>query len=230
MSKKVNSSHSKEQLDKMRIKSIERMKEMAVEREEQYNTNPTLCKNCGKPLTYKQHIEGGLFCSRSCSTSYNNKQRSITKGNPSTDYKHCIYCGKLIKKTANRSWAEYNAKEYCSSKCRKQHYREQVIQEWKSGKYAEDKELPNIIREYLLEKAHFKCEQCGWHDVNPYTNKIPLEVHHVDGDPFNHNEDNLIVLCPNCHSLTETYCSGNLGNGRFNRRLSYAKRMNKLKI
>ena len=46
---------------------------------------------------------------------------------------------------------------------------------------------------------------CGWGEENPYTHNIPLEVHHKDGNYQNNNEDNLQVLCPNCHSLTDTY-------------------------
>ena len=47
------------------------------------------------------------------------------------------------------------------------------------------------------------CEQCGetkWLDV-----PIPLEVHHVDGDPLNNEMDNLKLLCPNCHACTDNY-------------------------
>ena len=42
---------------------------------EHYNTNPTLCTNCGKPLNYKQHKQGNKFCSKNCATSHNNKLR-----------------------------------------------------------------------------------------------------------------------------------------------------------
>ena len=34
-------------------------------------------------------------------------------------------------------------------------------------------------------------------------------IHHIDGDYKNNNEDNLQLICPNCHSLTETYKSHN---------------------
>lgn len=28
---------------------------------------------------------------------------------------------------------------------------------------------------------------------------MPIEVHHLDGHPFNNDEDNLIVVCKKCH-------------------------------
>ncbi len=46
-----------------------------------------------------------------------------------------------------------------------------------------------------------QCEKClreDWLD-----GKIPLELHHVDGDHYNNNLDNLKLLCPNCHALEE---------------------------
>jgi hypothetical protein len=49
----------------------------------------------------------------------------------------------------------------------------------------------------------YKCDCCGlstWLDQ-----KIKLEIDHIDGNPTNHTLTNLRLLCPNCHSLTETY-------------------------
>lgn len=31
--------------------------------------------------------------------------------------------------------------------------------------------------------------------------EIPLELHHIDGDRYNNNFDNLMILCPNCHAI-----------------------------
>ena len=66
-----------------------------------------------------------------------------------------------------------------------------------------------------------KCSNCGWNEINIYTNNIPLEVEHIDGNSKNNKEENLTLLCPNCHSLTETYKGANRGNGRYNRRQRY---------
>lgn len=57
-----------------------------------------------------------------------------------------------------------------------------------------------LIREQIKEK---KCEHCGlthWLDQ-----EILLELHHKDGNHYNNNFDNLEILCPNCHSLTQNY-------------------------
>lgn len=36
-----------------------------------------------------------------------------------------------------------------------------------------------------------------------------MELHHIDGDPFNNDYENLLLLCPNCHTLTPNYGSKN---------------------
>lgn len=61
------------------------------------------------------------------------------------------------------------------------------------------------IRDYLMDKHECKCQVCGWDKIHPITGEPPLHVHHIDGDATNNSEDNLQLLCPNCHSLIENY-------------------------
>ena len=63
-----------------------------------------------------------------------------------------------------------------------------------------------LIRDGLKEA---KCECCG---LTTWLNqKIPLELHHKDGNHFNNNLDNLQILCPNCHSIQEGNAGSNVG-------------------
>lgn len=48
-----------------------------------------------------------------------------------------------------------------------------------------------------------RCECCG--NTEWQGSPIPLEVHHIDGDKTNNEENNLKLLCPNCHALTPNY-------------------------
>jgi 5-methylcytosine-specific restriction endonuclease McrA len=55
-------------------------------------------------------------------------------------------------------------------------------------------------------KEH-KCENCNldtW-----LGKKIPLELHHIDGNHFNNQLDNIQILCPNCHADTPNYRGNN---------------------
>ena len=129
----------------------------------------------------------------------------------------CLFCGKEL---VNRQT------KYCSQKCQIDYQQQQYIDDWKTGKengLKGEYQLSNHIKKYMLEKVQHKCEKCGWGMVNPFTNKVPLEIHHKDGDYTHNTEDNLEVLCPNCHSLTENYKNANK-NGRQGRDKYYEKK------
>lgn len=49
-----------------------------------------------------------------------------------------------------------------------------------------------------------ECENC--HLTSWLGQPINLEIHHKDGDRSNNELDNLQLLCPNCHSYTNTFC------------------------
>lgn len=45
----------------------------------------------------------------------------------------------------------------------------------------------------------------GEHDKNSHAccdcgTSVPLEVHHIDGNPFNNELNNLVALCHSCHT------------------------------
>lgn len=61
------------------------------------------------------------------------------------------------------------------------------------------------IRRRLIEERGNKCEECGWCEVNKFHDIVPIQLDHIDGDRTNNTRENLKLLCPNCHSLTETF-------------------------
>lgn len=60
-----------------------------------------------------------------------------------------------------------------------------------------------LIRALTLLRG-WSCEKC--HRIEWEGQRIPLCVHHVDGNHINNELDNLQVLCPNCHAQTDNYC------------------------
>lgn len=123
-----------------------------------------------------------------------------------------LNCGKELSDTR---------KKYCDNTCQAEYqYKEWVIR-WKEGKESGLRGEYGIslhLKRYLFEKFNNKCCKCGWGETNPYSQTIPLEIDHIDGDFQNNTEDNLRLLCPNCHSLTETYKGANKGQGRKDRK------------
>ena len=57
-----------------------------------------------------------------------------------------------------------------------------------------------LLREGIKEH---QCECCG--ETEWLDEPIPLEFHHKDGDRTNNTLQNIELLCPNCHALTDNY-------------------------
>jgi len=127
---------------------------------------------------------------------------------------NCLNCEKdLIKSQV----------KYCSNKCQIDYQLSQKVEKWLNGDLdgvRGEYQTQKWIKDYLIEKRGEKCEECGWNERNPYTNNIPIELEHIDGNFKNNNEENLKLICPNCHSLTKTYKGANRGKGR-NRKKYY---------
>lgn len=178
------------------------------------------CLNCG------EDVRGGdrKFCNNSCAAIYNNKKRNsstnqkigtLLKIPKLKETKHCLYCGNVLKGKNTK---------FCNNECSGNNRWADSVKKWKDGQSigcCVNGSISNYLRSYLFKKYDNKCAKCGWSEINEYTGKIPLEVEHIDGNSENNKEENLILLCPNCHSLTKTYKGANRGNGRHNRMVRY---------
>jgi hypothetical protein len=66
----------------------------------------------------------------------------------------------------------------------------------------------STIKKRLIQKRGHFCEKCKnteWFNV-----MIPIELHHIDGNNQNNQEENLQLLCPNCHATTPNYRGKNM--------------------
>jgi 5-methylcytosine-specific restriction endonuclease McrA len=64
-----------------------------------------------------------------------------------------------------------------------------------------------LIRDGIKEN---KCEKCG--NTHWLGKKLPLELHHKDGDHFNNELSNLEILCPNCHAVEAPNAGAAIGS------------------
>ena len=128
----------------------------------------------------------------------------------------CIHCRNVISRFATK---------FCSNACQQKYAYTEYIKAWLHDP-SSVRHTVNISRQilkYLLKKYQNSCAKCKWSTVHPITKKVPLEVDHINGDSSDNSESNLILLCPNCHSLTSTYRNLNKGRGRMSRLRNYAK-------
>lgn len=66
----------------------------------------------------------------------------------------------------------------------------------------------SIIKRLVEGKyKEYKCENCG---ISEWGGKpLRLQVHHINGDHNDNRLENLQLLCPNCHTQTDTYARNN---------------------
>ena len=130
----------------------------------------------------------------------------------------CFGCSVELKRPNTR---------YCSNQCQRDLEYNNYVKNWKQGKVhggrgITAKNISGHLIRYLRNK-YDACYICGWNKTNPVTNRVTLEIDHINGDSENNTEENLRLICPNCHSLTANFRNLNKGNGRSWRRLKYIK-------
>ena len=207
------------------------------------NEGKKYCITCGKELNGKNQKK---FCSSSCAAKTNNLNRNVSietrkkisealQKNKNTAECEIKPLSERSKKSIDVSFFDKKRKckncgselkerhqiYFCCSECFSEYKKNQYIKKWKNGEIngvVGEYGISKTIRTFLLEKADYHCELCGWCKKNEFTGKIPLEIHHKDGNFLNNKEENLQVLCPNCHSLTETYKSHNKRGRKFRKK------------
>ncbi len=142
-----------------------------------------LCAGCSRSLTYEQRC--ARFCTKSCSaTFYNNQRTSVIL---------CLRCHKSRSIPGARVGCK---NRYCKS-CAK----------IRANPTINELRTDLSRKKFLIAKhghACWTCKETTWNEL-----LIPIELDHIDGDSDNNAEENLRLLCPNCHAQTPTYKSKN---------------------
>ncbi|MFC4609433.1 HNH endonuclease signature motif containing protein [Streptomyces maoxianensis] len=88
---------------------------------------------------------------------------------------------------------------------------EDVLTKGEGKRRTKTVQLRRALREIGVAE---ECAECG---TGPDWNGRPmtLEIDHINGDWSDDRPDNLRLLCPNCHAITDTWCRG--GNRRSSR-------------
>lgn len=79
-----------------------------------------------------------------------------------------------------------------------------IIEKGKHPHYQSYKLKNRLIREGVKKNVCEICKCSSWQGKH-----LNLELHHADGNRQNHKLSNLQMLCPNCHSQTDTFRAKN---------------------
>lgn len=74
----------------------------------------------------------------------------------------------------------------------------------------------SFLRKRLIEEGlkEEKCEKCG--NTHWMGSKIPLELHHINGNHYDNRIENLQILCSNCHGIEHNYSNVSIKNDKVN--------------
>lgn len=152
------------------------------------------CERCGKE--HDGTYGTGRFCSRSCANARRHSEETKNK----------------IRAGFNR-WKDANPEKFLENCRRGARLCREVLSTYSKQRHEDsikrllDTSNETLSRDRLRLKLLItrggKCERCG---ISEWMGSpISLEVDHKDGDHYNNSDENLVLLCPNCHSQTPTF-------------------------
>ena len=174
-----------------------------------------ICPGCNREFEKSSSLNSHKrFCSKwTKSIPLKRKTREENLSIPSA----CPSCDKVFKNV----YAMSAHKGHCMGNSTIDHLK--TSRGWSKGKllkkekeiFKEHSEVSSgYTKQALLKFKHkeFKCEIChlkSWQDK-----QITLELDHINGIRNDNRLENLRLLCPNCHSQTETWKGKNINTGR----------------
>jgi 5-methylcytosine-specific restriction endonuclease McrA len=151
------------------------------------------CLNCNQEtwIENKEIRRGfGKFCSRKCSGEYRSKNTMPLENNVK-----CALCKKDFHLSGSKQEKSKSGFYFCCRAHKDAAQRIGGIVEIMPTHYGTGSP-ENIYRRVAFATRPKKCERCGYD-----TNEAAIIVHHKDRNRSNAADDNLEILCANCHAI-----------------------------
>lgn len=152
-----------------------------------------ICPSCGNEFT--PTVKYGYvakFCSRPCA----NRRKPTETANKARSEKLL----RVLEEETSEQRAARMSKAH-------QTLRDRFSERARTANFDELGET--LRRRRIMSEQNNRCAMCS---MEPTWNGKPLGLHldHIDGNRANETRGNLRLICPNCHSQTDTYCSKNV--------------------
>lgn len=148
-----------------------------------------ICPQCTNTFQARKadHNRGrARFCSKSCASKHAKCQN---KPEPNVA---CAHCAKPIYRNPSKQKKSKSGLYFCCMKCKYYEQRIGGIPEIQPTHYGTGK---SQYRKIAFEHFRPVCFGCGYNQ-----HREVLQVHHVDENRANGDLNNLLILCPTCHS------------------------------
>jgi hypothetical protein len=162
------------------------------------------CENCGN--SHDGSYASGRFCDEKCARAFSSKEkrqeinRKVSEKLKGRTFRRVVsepYRKRMLETLAigrENKIANFNARVDAL-----------YHKDWNQ---LVSKHSKKIWKHFIVEEQNGKCLKCGTDSEDWMGQKLVLELDHIDGNKRNDERKNLRMLCPNCHSQTETYCKG----------------------
>lgn len=141
-----------------------------------------ICENCG--TTHLGEYGSGRFCSSKCARGFSTKNSRAEIND------------KVSKSLRGRQRIGQPCKPDTADKLRQVWITKLMESDF------EDLSYESKRRRIIIEQDN-KCNHCGASDW--YGHELVLEVDHINGINDDNRRANLEAICPNCHSVTDTW-------------------------
>lgn len=141
-----------------------------------------ICKACKKVFFVPRCLKNKKYCSWRC--YHRRRNHPIIK--------ICIMCRKKFK-----TYRGVNEHKCCSWKCRTNWIKSINNPNYRHGLgyLPYSNEFSKSLKNKIKIRDHVSCKLCN-------NSRRELHIHHIDGNKFNNNINNLITLCNKCHYKT----------------------------
>ena len=168
-----------------------------------------ICKKCGKEFKQQKGLIN--FCSLTCRNTKEvteETKKKISEGVKSSEiYKR--ENGKVLEERRKKAEEMKELKKNDLSGYK-------AIKKAKQAESFMSKDFNGLgidaRRLRVLYEQNYKCQNCGLSEW--LGQELTLEIEHKNGNHQDNNRENLIALCPNCHSLTTTWRGRNKNGHR----------------
>lgn len=169
------------------------------------------CECCSKEFSIIPSSKK-KYCSSSCAAKQTNIKRQSTRDN-----RNCIQCGAEFYPATKTT-------QCCSRECSRL-IQAGIVKQRQIELFQKGQLHHAIAIKKVIKHLHgSKCEICG--QIDTHNNKpLVLQLDHINGDSDNNLPENVRLLCPNCHSQTDTFCFKNKRNPDSKRSKRYRKQI-----